>query len=152
VRAATARLPIPTHLLVAGEPFGARLPARTVLAAIARGIQATGSPEPDLCPLPARPLDGDPRTLLDGLSFDERMRSARAVILAVAELHEHTLAGSIAFEIATRARQAGVPAYAIAASNDLDGFDARVLDLQVIVQARGAARLARAGERLAALA
>jgi hypothetical protein len=152
VRAATARLPIPLHLLLAGEPFGARLPAQTVLAAIARGIQEAGAPEPDLCPLPAPPLKGDRRTLLDGLSFDERMRSAKAVILAVAELHERTLAGSLAFEIATRARQSGVPAYAITASNDLDGFDARVLDLQVIVRARSAAALTRAGEQLARLA
>jgi glycerate kinase len=151
VSAATARLPIPRHLLIAAEPFAERLSAQRVLAAIARGVQAAGSPEPDLCPLPAPPLHGDPRALLDQ-SFDARMRGARAVILAVAELNERTLPGSLAFEIATRARQGGVPAYAITANNSLDGFDARVLDLQVIVQARAAATLTRAGARLASLA
>jgi hypothetical protein len=153
VRTVITRLPIPRHLLLAAEPFGERLPATAVLAAIARGVRAAGSPEPDLCELPADGERGrDPRALLDAIDFDARMRSARAVILAAASLQERTLAGSLAFEIATRARQAGVPAYAVTASNALNSFDARILDLQAIVEASGRAALVSAGERLARLA
>jgi hypothetical protein len=65
-------------------------------------------------------------------------------------LEERTLAGSIAFEIATRARQGGVPAYAVTAENRLDAFDARIMDLQRIVQAADGRALRAAGKRLAA--
>ena len=148
----TARLPIPSHLLIACEPFGARLSASAVCGAIARGVLARGLPEPDLCALPGPDeAGGDPRALLDELGFDRRMRSARAVILGAVKLEEATLAGSLAFEIATRARQAGVPAYAVTASNALNSFDARILDLQVILEARGAPSLTAAGEQLASL-
>jgi glycerate kinase len=58
---------------------------------------------------------------------------------------------SAVFEIATRARQAGVPTYAVAACNDLSLFDARILDLQVILRARDTRALRRAGEKLAGL-
>ena len=79
------------------------------------------------------------------------MRSARAVILGEQRLRERTLAGSVTFEIASRARQAGVPAYAVTAQNRLDSFDARILDLQVILEASGPRALERAGRRLAEL-
>jgi glycerate kinase len=91
------------------------------------------------------------RALLEALDFDARMRRARAVVLAQWRLQERTLAGSAAFEIATRARQAGVPAYAVTAENTLDAFDARILDLQVILEASTARALAAAGRRLAEL-
>jgi hypothetical protein len=141
---------IPERLLVASGPFGPRLPAPAVAAAIARGVRAAGRPEPDLCPiLPAGEAPEEVRTLLDALGFDTRMRSARAVVVAAQRMEERTLAGSFTFEIATRARQGGVPAYAIAAENALDPFDARILDLQLILQARTARALAAAGSRLA---
>ncbi len=140
----------PRQLLIASSAFGPRLSASTVSEAIARGIQAGGLPEPDLCPFsPADEATADVRALLDGIDFDARMRRARAVVIAAARLEERTLAGSLAFEIATRARQSGVPAYAIAAENHLDAFDTRILDLQVILEARGARSLEAAGRRLA---
>jgi len=71
------------------------------------------------------------------------------VVIAVAALRERTLAGSAAFEVATLARQNGVPCYAVAADVALDAFDLRVLDLQLVLEARGQAALRRAGERLA---
>jgi glycerate kinase len=146
----TVRPPIPQHLLIAGEPFGARLSASAVIDAIARGVQAQGWPEPDLCALPGpSELNRDPRELLDSLNFDARMRSARAVILAAARLAERALAGSLAFEIATRARQAGVPAYTVTAHNELNRFDQRILDLQTVTQARSAEQLTAAGEQIA---
>jgi glycerate kinase len=142
---------IPRTLLVATRPFGERLSAERVAAAIARGLQEQGH-DSDLCPIAA--ADDQPaqvRALLDSLDFDARMRSARAVILAEARLAEGTLAGTIAFEIATRARQGGVPAYAITAENLLDSFDARILDLQAILLADNARSLQSAGRKLAEL-
>ncbi len=144
---------IPDRLLIASGPFGPRLPAARVAATIARGVQAGGLPEPDLCPIAVRGADiEEVRELLDALDFDARMRRARAVIIGDERLEERTLAGSVTFEIASRARQAGVPAYAVTGENALDLFDARILDLQVILQARGTRALAAAGRTLAALA
>ena len=145
--------PIPKHLLVAAGSLGPRLPAPAVAAAIARGVEAAGRPHPDLCPIDlAHEAPEEVRALLDAVDFDVRMRAARAVVVACERLQERALAGSFTFEIATRARQAGVPAYAITASNVLDPFDARILDLQLILEARTAKALVAAGRRLAELA
>ncbi len=143
---------IPGHVLVASGAFAPRLGAAAVAAAIARGLEAGGLAEADLLALPdAAQRAGDVRELLHAVGFDARMRSARAVIVAVRSLHERTLTGSPTFEIATRARQAGVPAYAVTAENGLDCFDARMLDLQVILEAGSARALTAAGTRLAEL-
>jgi len=87
--------------------------------------------------------------LLEGLDFDVRMRRARAVVLGERQLEERALRGSVAFEIATRARQAGVPAYAVTGANALDRFDARILDLQVIIEGSSRRTLVAAGKKLA---
>jgi glycerate kinase len=131
---------IPRTLLIAVEPFGEGLSAERAGAAIGRGLQAGDSSlGVDLCPIEATvPED-----------FDARMRAARAVVVGAERLDERTLLGSAVFEIATRARQAGVPAYAVTAENYLSLFDARILDLQVILQARDTRALRRAGEKLA---
>lgn len=136
-------------VLVAAEAFPGGLQAARVAAALGRGLQAPGALSADLCP-----LQGTARTpgeLLASVELDARMRAARAVVIGAAKLDESTLADSVAFEIATRARQGGVPAYAVAATNALEPFDARILDLQVVLQARDARALRRAGERLALL-
>jgi Glycerate kinase family len=144
-----------TPLLVASGPFGAELPATRVTELIAGGLRAGGQPAPDLCPLPGESNDSQPAQptpqLLEALDFDARMRSARAVIVGVERLDERTLIASLTFEIATRARQSGVPAYAVTAENHLNAFDARILDLQLILQARGARALSAAGRKLAEL-
>jgi glycerate kinase len=143
---------IPQRMLIASEPFGPRLDAGQVAQAIARGFLHAGKPQPDLLALVVgRGRPRDVREQLDEAGFDARMRSARAVVIACARLQERALAGSHTFEIATRARQGGVPAYAVTAENALDTFDARILDLQLIIQARSARALAAAGGRLAAL-
>jgi glycerate kinase len=140
-------------VLVAPEAFGGELNATRVAAAIGRGIRAGDATlGVELCP-----IEGDgrdrvaTRRYLDVADFDVRMRAARAVVVGAARLDEATLLGSAVFEIATRARQAGVPAYAVAGENALSLFDARILDLQVILQARTGRTLRRAGERLAGL-
>jgi glycerate kinase len=143
---------VPQRVLVVSDAFGPRLTASTVASAIAEGIRDGGLPEPDLCPLPALHANAsDIRGVLDELDFDARMRRSRAVLIAAATLEERALAGSITFEIATRARQGGVPAYAVTVKDALSAFDARILDLQVILQARGRKQLVAAGRRLAAL-
>jgi glycerate 2-kinase len=73
--------------------------------------------------------------VLRALDFDDRMRAAQAVITGEGRIDEQTLQGKIGGEIATRARQAGVPCFAIVGSNALSAFDARMLDLQRIVEA-----------------
>jgi hypothetical protein len=133
---------IPDTLLLAVCPFGRELPAERVASAIAKGVRAGGMSQPDLCPIEDM-LPAD---------FDGRMRRARAVIVGAQRLREQTLAGSPIFELATRARQAGVPAYAVTAENRLDPFDARILDLQAILEADNPRALVAAGRKLAGLA
>jgi glycerate kinase len=163
---------IPQAVLVVSGPFGDALSAEDVARAIGRGLVAGGLPEPDLCPLEVErrtPADASGRAaterdlktrrtvvpdvaaLLTALDFDTRMRRARAVVLAERCLEEDRLRGSAAFEIATRARQGGVPAYAVTSENALAPFDARILDLQVILEAHSQHTLATAGTKLARL-
>jgi hypothetical protein len=143
---------MPTTALLATGPFAGRLRAPTVAAAIARGLVQGGLPAPEQCPLDDHQSSSAAvRAYLDALGVDTRMRRARAVVLGVGRLQAHLLAGSAAFEIATRARQAGVPAYAVTAENRLSPFDARMLDLQVIIEAGSTKALTAAGERLAEL-
>jgi hypothetical protein len=142
-----------TVLVLAG-PFGERLDAGRVAAAIARGLEADGLLKCDPCPLEADlgvRADGA-SNLLDEVDFDQRMRASRAVVIVCAHLDDRTLEGSIAFEAATRARQAGVPAYAVAARAELDPFEARIVDLQVILEASTPRTLSVAGRKLATLA
>jgi glycerate 2-kinase len=73
--------------------------------------------------------------VLRALDFDTRMRAARAVIVGEGRIDEQTLQGKIAGEIATRARQTGVPCFAIVGSSELDAFGARMLDLQRVLEA-----------------
>jgi glycerate kinase len=142
---------IPTHVLLACQPFSERLGAEAVAAALAAGLREGGRPEPDGCPLPGEEgLAAAARAaVLEGVSFEPRMRAARAVVIAARALEEASLAGSMAFEIATRARQGGIPCYAVAAASRLDSFDARVLDLQLVLEAGSPRALRAAGRRLA---
>jgi len=143
---------IPQCLLIAAASFGPRLPAAGVAAAIARGLRAGGRTELDLCPFdPCAPAAGGVAAQLQAPDFDARMRRARALIVAAEHLEHQTLARSVTFELASRARQGGVPAYAVSAANALDLFDARILDLQLILEASSAQALALAGRRLAGL-
>lgn len=141
---------IPQRALIVSGSFDSALNASQVVAAIGRGLQAGGRPEPDACPLElAREASEDVQGLLEAVDFDARMRASRAVIVGARRLHERTLAGSVTFEIATRARQGGVPAYAVTGENALDAFDARILDLQLILEAHTMRALAAAGRKLA---
>jgi glycerate 2-kinase len=89
--------------------------------------------------------------VLDALAFDARMRAAHAVIVGEGRLDLGTLAGKAPGEIATRARQAGVPCFAAVGARTLDAFGARILDLQAVLEAPDARALEAAGRRLATL-
>jgi glycerate kinase len=144
---------IPRTVLLAPGRFAGELSATRVAAALGRGLQAADpSLGVDLCSL-QRDVENaeDVRGALDALDFDARMRAARAVVVGAVRLDERTLLGSATFEIATRARQSGVPAYGVTGENALSLFDARILDLQVILEAANPRALRRAGERLAGL-
>jgi glycerate kinase len=146
-------------VLIAAESFGEGLDAERAGAAIGRGLRAADPTlEVDVCPIePTGEEDReDASKLLEARNFDRRMRAARAVVIGARRLDEGTLltgrgSASPVFEVATRARQAGVPAYAAAGESTLSLFDARVLDLQTVLQARDARALRRAGERLAGM-
>lgn len=158
-------------VLVLAESFGGNLNATRVADAIGRGLCSDEHLECDLCPLGTTAsdptdtpsgeasrlpdvLDFDRREAskpLDVLDFDRRMRAARALVIARERLDDRTLAGSVAFEAATRARQSGVPAYAVTAHDALDQFEARIVDLQVIFEAGTTRALNAAGRKLAKL-
>jgi glycerate 2-kinase len=87
--------------------------------------------------------------VLDAVEFDRRMRTARAVVTGEGKLDQQSLAGKLVSEIATRARQSGVPCYAIVGERELDSFGERVLDLQVVLEAGTPTQLRAAGRELA---
>ena len=97
----------------------------------------------------ARLVAGAP-FVLDAVDFDARMRAARALVVGERRLDRATLQGRVAGEMATRARQSGVPCHAVVGDDAIDRFDARILDLQAIVEAATVAELEAAGEALAA--
>lgn len=87
--------------------------------------------------------------VLDAIGFDARMRSARAVVTGEGKLDRQSLAGKAVSEVATRARQAGVPCHAVVGARDLDAFGARMLDIETVTEAGTIAKLRAAGRRLA---
>jgi glycerate 2-kinase len=89
--------------------------------------------------------------ILDALGFDARMRAARAVVTGEGRLDRQSLAGKAVSEVATRARQAGVPCHAIVGERRLDAFGARILDLQAVLEAGTLEEIEAAAEELAGL-
>jgi glycerate kinase len=89
--------------------------------------------------------------VLDAIGFDERLRRARAVVTGEGRLDDQSLAGKALSEVATRARQNGVPSHAIVGSSALDRFGMRVLDLQAVLEAGTLRELEAAGQHLAGL-
>ena len=89
--------------------------------------------------------------VLDAVGFDARMRRARAVVTGEGKLDSQSLVGKAVSEVATRARQAGVPCHAVVGTRELDDFGARILDLQTVLEASTLVEIEDAGRRLAAL-
>ncbi len=89
--------------------------------------------------------------VLDAVGFDERMRAVRAVVTGEGQLDRQSLAGKAVSEVAIRARQGGVPCYAVVGSCQLDRFGLRILDLEGVIVASTPAELERAGTELGGL-
>lgn len=87
--------------------------------------------------------------VLEALGFDRRMRAAHAVITGEGRLDHQSLAGKAVAEVATRARQAGVPCHAVVGERALSDFETRILDLQAVLEAGTLKDLERAGRELA---
>ena len=89
--------------------------------------------------------------VLDAIGFEARLRRARAVVTGEGRLDQQSLAGKALSEVATRARQSGVPCHAIVGSSALDRFGMRILDLQAVLEAGASSELTAAGRKLARL-
>jgi glycerate 2-kinase len=89
--------------------------------------------------------------VLDAVGFDARMRAARAVVCGEGKLDQQSLVGKIVSEVATRARQAGVPCHAVVGARELDTMGARVLDLDRVLVASTLDEIETAGRTLAEL-
>ena len=88
--------------------------------------------------------------ILSAVDYDARMLAARAVITGEGRLDQQSLVGKVVSEVATRARQAGVPCHAVVGSNALELFDLRILDLQLVLEASTLSELEAAGAELGA--
>jgi glycerate kinase len=141
---------IPRVPLLACDRIG-RLGPGAVAEALARGLAAGGWPETDRYELHEAHAGPDLAEALAKDDFDRRLHRARALVIAVDELLRDDLAATAAFDLATRSRQGGVPTYALAGRVEIDAFTARMLDLQLVVQARGPRGLEQAARRLAAV-
>jgi glycerate 2-kinase len=87
--------------------------------------------------------------VLDQVGFDARMRAARAVVTGEGRLDMQSLVGKVVSEVATRARQSGVPCHAVVGSRELDSMGARILDLDRVIEASTLEELEAAGTSLA---
>jgi glycerate 2-kinase len=87
--------------------------------------------------------------VLDEVGFDARMRAARAVVTGEGRLDMQSLVGKVVSEVATRARQSGVPCHAVVGSRELDAMGARILDLDRVIEASTLTELEAAGRSLA---
>jgi glycerate 2-kinase len=87
--------------------------------------------------------------VLDEVGFDARMRSARAVVTGEGKLDMQSLVGKVVSEVATRARQSGVPCHAVVGTRELDAMGTRILDLDRVIEASTLAELEDAGRSLA---
>lgn len=88
--------------------------------------------------------------VLNAIGFDARMLASRAVVTGEGRLDRQSLVGKVVSEVATRARQSGVPCHAVVGSNALERFDTRILDLQLILEATTLTELHEAGAELGA--
>jgi glycerate 2-kinase len=122
VRRLTERL----HALAAGYPRDPRsLPMTGAAGGLAGGLWGALGAE----------LVSGAAFVLDALDFDARLLTARAVVTGEGKLDEQTLQGKVVGEVATRARQRGVPCHAIVGHSELDRFGRRLLDVDTVTEA-----------------
>jgi glycerate kinase len=90
--------------------------------------------------------------VLDLVGFDARAQRGCMVVTGEGRLDDQTLHGKAVFEVATRARQAGVPCYVVPGEDALDPFGKRLLNIEAEGAGRGpgapAERVEEAARRL----
>jgi glycerate kinase len=138
---------IPSVVLLAPDRFSRHRSAAHAAASLAAGLAARGWAS-DVCPLGDDPAPGGWSAAMREAHFDERLTAARAVVTGAHTLDPDALVGSLIAEVATRARQSGVPCYAVVWRNGLSAFEQRILDLDVVLQVGAPAGLERAGREL----
>jgi glycerate kinase len=74
--------------------------------------------------------------VLDAVGFDALAHDAVAVVTGEGRLDEQTIGGKLLFEVATRARQGGVPCYVVVGRDDLDAFEHRLMNIEVEAASR----------------
>jgi glycerate kinase len=84
----------------------------------------------------------------DAVPAVTEIRAARAVIVGTGLLDRAAVISSPLSEIATTARQSGVPCHAVVGSNQLDPFDTRILDLQFVIEATTRVQIEAAGAEI----
>jgi glycerate kinase len=87
--------------------------------------------------------------VLNALGTDARMKASRFVIVGEGRIDRTTLDGKGPGELATRARQGGVPCHAVVGQSAISKFDARIVDLMEIIEATTRDELVAAGRFLA---
>ncbi len=90
--------------------------------------------------------------VLDAIGFDAHMRGAAFVVTGEGGLDRQTLQGKVLGELATRCRQAGVTCHAVVGRDELEPFEARILDLESVTEATTLDELEATGTALAATA
>lgn len=86
--------------------------------------------------------------VLERVGFDARMAAARAVVTGEGSLDHQTLLGKAVGEVATRARQSGVPCHAIVGRRGMTEFEARILDFESVTKAGTARAISKAAAAL----
>jgi len=132
------------------QPLVVLCDVRTPLDGIAWGATGDGIAAALAQACDAR-LESGAAFVLEQLDGDARMRAARAVVVGEGLLDLRTLAGKAPGELATRARQSGVPCFAVVGGRTLDAFGGRILDLQAVLEASTVDELELAGRQLATL-
>ncbi len=77
--------------------------------------------------------------VLDTVGFDALAHDAFAIVTGEGRLDEQTIGGKLLFEVATRARQGGVPCYAVVGQDELDAFEHRLMNIEVETASRNGA-------------
>jgi hypothetical protein len=140
--------PVGAEIDVLAPALGAELVA-VEGAQVAVLDDGTAIADPGSAPAGVPVREPDVPWVLAALDFDARMRAARAVVLVTDSIGPSTLGHGYAWEIGTRARQAGVPLHAIVREDSLDPFGKRMIDLQHVALAAAPAELEAAAESLA---
>ncbi len=125
---------IPTGILIVPDRFAGGFSAEAVGEALHAGLAASG--------LPARV------TTLDSPDYNAQMLGAHAVVTGMGHLGRESLVGTLLSEVATRARQAGVPCHAVVGSHALSLFELRILDLQLVLEATTLVEIEAAGAEI----